>query len=137
MSGQSGEQQGSARGNQQGAGRGGSGSPAIGGPATADEEYRAMLRNLAQVRDAMRGTAAGEDAQNLMDRLATMNSPRSGTELNERIEHMVLPGIERVELQIRRNMEATGQPRDVSGERVPADYADTLAEYFRKLSQTK
>ena len=59
--------------------------------------------------------------------------------LMERLNAQIIPHIEQIELQLRRAMEEkqSGQVKSGAAERVPAGYADAVAEYFRKLSKGK
>jgi hypothetical protein len=59
--------------------------------------------------------------------------------LAERIHAAVVGGIEQIEMELRRKVEKTGDGsvRSQGGEAVPQGYADAVAEYFRKLSQSK
>jgi hypothetical protein len=60
-------------------------------------------------------------------------------ELTQRINREVLPLMERLELELRRKLDEknSDQVRSAGTERVPAGYADAIAEYFRKLSKGK
>ncbi|HZU25672.1 MAG TPA: hypothetical protein VFA04_09125 [Bryobacteraceae bacterium] len=121
----------------QGFGQTGGGRPVLGGSNSPETEYRQMMRDIARMGDTLRGTAAADDSRDLMNQLGWANPPGSDAELNQRIQHVILPGIERMELQLRRSLDAKGQPLDTGGERVPPGYSDALAEYFRRLSQVK
>ncbi len=63
----------------------------------------------------------------------------SSQELQNRLNRTVLPNLEALELQLRKQAEqADGdQVRSGSTDRVPAGYVDAVAEYFRKLSKGK
>lgn len=59
--------------------------------------------------------------------------------LNERIQS-ALAGVEQVEMELRRKVDDAiggGSVRSPGGEKVPQGYADAVAEYYRKLSQSK
>lgn len=60
-------------------------------------------------------------------------------ELQQRIGRTILPQLETLEVQMRRELanEDAGQVRSGGAERAPAGYAESVAEYFRKLSQGK
>ena len=60
-------------------------------------------------------------------------------ELEERLRRQVLPNIEALEVQLRRNLEEQGggQVRSGATDKVPPGYTDAVAEYFRKLSKGK
>jgi hypothetical protein len=56
--------------------------------------------------------------------------------LAERINAAVVPGIEQVEMELRRKVEQSDSSvRSQAGEAVPQGYSDAVAEYFRKLSE--
>jgi hypothetical protein len=58
-------------------------------------------------------------------------------ELVEQLRSQVLAGLEQLELQLRRQLDTqqAGSARTGTPQRVPAGYADAVAEYFRKLSK--
>ena len=59
-------------------------------------------------------------------------------ELADRIGREILPEVERLELMLRRELgQAGSQVRNSASEPVPPGYADSVAEYFRKLSKGK
>ena len=57
----------------------------------------------------------------------------------EQLRTQVLSGLEQIELQIRRKLDDqnVGQVRSGAPNRVPPGYAESVAEYFRRLSQGK
>ena len=58
--------------------------------------------------------------------------------LSDRISREVLPEMERLELELRRELgEGPEQVRNPASDKVPSGYADAVAEYFRKLSKGK
>ena len=63
----------------------------------------------------------------------------SSAELQNRLNREVLPNLESLEVQLRRQVEQQNgdQVRSGSTDKVPAGYADAVAEYFRKLSKGK
>jgi hypothetical protein len=79
------------------------------------------------------------DLQDALTELRKYDPARIGDDplLAERIRNTVLPAIEQLELQLRRKLESkdAGQVRTSSNERVPQGYADSVAEYFRRLSK--
>jgi hypothetical protein len=60
-------------------------------------------------------------------------------ELSQRIGREVIPQMERLELELRRQLDDknSDQVRSAGSEHVPAGYSDAIAEYFRKLSKGK
>jgi hypothetical protein len=58
--------------------------------------------------------------------------------LSERINSAVLTGIEQVEMELRRKVDASDTSvRSQAGDAVPQGYSDAVAQYFRKLSEGK
>lgn len=56
----------------------------------------------------------------------------------EQLHTQMLTSVDKLELQIRRQMDEkqTGQVRTGDALRVPNGYQDSVAEYFRQLSKT-
>ena len=77
------------------------------------------------------------DVQREISRLAVGDI--SSAELQNRLNREVLPNLESLEVQLRRQVEQQDgdQVRSGSTDKVPAGYADSVAEYFRKLSKGK
>ena len=63
----------------------------------------------------------------------------SSQELQNRLNREILPNLEALEVQLRRQADQEGgdQVRSGTTDRVPAGYVDAVAEYFRKLSKGK
>ena len=63
----------------------------------------------------------------------------SSQELQNRLNREILPNLEALELQLRKQTEqdSGGQVRSAATDKVPAGYMDAVAEYFRKLSKGK
>ena len=66
---------------------------------------------------------------------------RFGTDplLAERINSQVVSGLEQIELQLRRKLEEQqgGSVRSGASEAAPPGYANSVADYFKKLSKDK
>lgn len=60
-------------------------------------------------------------------------------DLLERIQGQLLPGVEELELQLRRKLEEKqGEgARSGSNEKTPEGYGEAVAEYFRRLSRSR
>ena len=63
----------------------------------------------------------------------------SSQELQNRLNREILPNLEALEVQLRRQADQEGgdQVRSGTTDKVPAGYADAVAEYFRKLGKSK
>jgi hypothetical protein len=62
-----------------------------------------------------------------------------GPELEERLRRTVLPNLQALEVQLRRQLEESGggQVRSGASDKVPPGYSDAVAEYFRRLGKGK
>ena len=60
-------------------------------------------------------------------------------ELSQRIGREIIPQMERLELELRRQLDEKNadQVRSAGSEHLPPGYSDAIAEYFRKLSKNK
>ena len=98
------------------------------------------LRDLNQVRRLAQGQSdlTGQ-IQQLSDDMRRANAFGNDAELAARIRSQLLPEIERLELELRRKVDQqqSGQVRSAGSDKVPAGYADAVADYFRKLSKSK
>jgi hypothetical protein len=104
--------------------------------------YRESLRDLSQLRQAMRDAPeAARDIQQLIREMQALDPSRfpGNPELLARLRTQVLPVLEQIELQLRRELEENqeGQVRTGASDAVPAGYADAVAEYFRRLSRQR
>ena len=95
-----------------------------------------------QLRQDLQGSdpELSKEAAQLAQDLRQMNlGAASDTEMASRINRQILPELERLELQLRRKLDekGLGQVRSAGSERVPPGYAESVAEYFRKLSKGK
>lgn len=123
-------------------GGGGPANPGYGyadGPVPMEQAYRESLRDLNQLRDFIRDNP---DIQGDYSNLSHALNPgfvTNDAELANRLSHEVLPELERLELDVRRKLEdkSSDQVRSAGTETVPPGYSDAVADYFRKLSQSK
>ena len=113
-------------------------------PSDADVAriYRDSLRDLSDLRRDLAGSpATTRDIQELLAEMQRLDPSRfpGNPELLERLRSEVLPALEQIELQVRRQVEEQqgGQVRNAGGEPVPPGYSGAVAEYFRRLSTTK
>ncbi len=112
-------------------------------PQNFQQSYRDAMQSLQQLQQQMGkdDPNTARDIQGLMrdlrqfDPFTMSNDPL----LSERIQ-AALAGVEQVEMELRRKVDDTtggGSVRSPGGERVPAGYADKVAEYYRKLGKSK
>lgn len=108
-----------------------------------ESAYREGLRDLNEVRRAL-SAEDGETAKEVGDLIRQMQSldPArfpGNPALLEQMRAQLLPNLEQLEIQLRRQIEEKqgGQVRTGTSAPVPAGYADAVAEYFRKLSKGK
>ncbi|MFN3323226.1 MAG: hypothetical protein ACK5AZ_07005 [Bryobacteraceae bacterium] len=112
--------------------------------AGIERTYRESLRDLNQLRQSLRGIegapdGADRDVQELIRQMSQLDPRRfpGNPEMVEQLRTQVLPAIEQLELQLRRQLDEgqSGQVRSGATDRVPPGYADAVAEYFRRLSR--
>ena len=103
-----------------------------------EQGYRESLRDVSQLRDFIR--THPEYSNEVLQLLHTMNPAYvNDAELSQRIGREVIPQMERLELELRRQLDEknSDQVRSAGSEHLPAGYSDAIAEYFRKLSKGK
>ena len=91
---------------------------------------------MGQLRDFIRNHP--EYSNDMLQLLHTMNPAYvNDAELSQRINREVIPQMERLELELRRQLDEKNadQVRSAGAEHVPAGYSDAIAEYYRKLSK--
>jgi hypothetical protein len=148
--GQTGQSGQSGNGNQSGPnsgyapyGGGGPVTPGTGygveGPASVEQAYRESLRDLNQIRDFVRQNPDIQGDYSNLSRALNPGFLSNDAELSNRLSHEVLPELERLELDVRRKLDDknSDQVRSAGSESVPAGYSDAVADYFRRLSQSK
>jgi hypothetical protein len=112
-------------------------------PEAAARAYRDALRELSQMRQSMTGENAEstKELQALIQEMQRLDPRRfpGNPELIDRMLTTVVPSIEQLELQLRRQSEdkQLGDVRSGASDKVPQGYSDAVAEYFRKLSKGK
>ena len=129
-------------------GQGGDGGPSgignRGGPGPVaphngmEQGYRESLRDASQLREFIR--THPEYSKDVLQLLHAMNPAYvNDAELSQRISREVIPQMERLELELRRQLDDknSDQVRSAGSEHVPPGYSDAIAEYFRKLSKGK
>jgi hypothetical protein len=108
--------------------------------ADIERAYQEALRDLNELRQTVKGEPGPlgdiRDLQRELDRLDPRRFPGNPAMLEE-LHSQVLASMDKLELQIRREMDdkQSGQVRTGDAQRVPDGYQDSVAEYFRRLSQ--
>jgi hypothetical protein len=115
---------------------------ADGTPEGFDRTYRDGIRDLSQLRGLLAGDPElSRGVQGLLREMQGVDPARfaGDRDLLERIQGQLLPGVEELELQLRRKLEEKqGEgARSGSNEKTPEGYGDAVAEYFRRLSRSR
>jgi hypothetical protein len=103
-----------------------------------EQGYRESLQDMSQLRDFIR--THPEYSNEVLQLLhAASQAYVNDAELSQRIGREVIPQMERLELELRRQLDEknSDQVRSAGSEHVPVGYSDAIAEYFRKLSKGK
>ena len=108
--------------------------------ADIERAYQEALRDLEELRQTVRGEPGPlGDIQDLLRELNRLDPRRfpGNPAMIEQLHTQVLTGVDKLELQIRRQMDEKqpGQVRTGDALRVPDGYQDSVAEYFRRLSK--
>jgi hypothetical protein len=117
-------------------------TPGVVQPQEFQNTYQQALRSLQQLQQQTgNDTEMSKDLQNLIREMQRTNPYTYANDplLNERINQALLGNVQQVEMELRRKLEeANGSSvRSPGSEKVPAGYADKVAEYYRKLSKGK
>jgi hypothetical protein len=104
--------------------------------------YQDTMRDLTQLRQYFSGDPqASADVQDLIRQMSQLDPSRFADNalVLERIRNVILPNVEQLEVQVRRQLdeEQGGQVRNAGSEPVPPGYSDAVADYFRRLSKSK
>jgi hypothetical protein len=117
----------------------GGGDTAPTSPAEMERMIRETMRELSDLRRNFGPeTDMGRQVGALMRELDPSAFPLAGPELQARLQRVVLPSMEELELQLRQKANnQNGEVRNSAGDPVPPGYADRVADYFRRLSGGK
>lgn len=113
-----------------------------------ERTYREGVRDLQQLRQAIgqQGNQAGnqeltKDVEALIRQMQQIDPSKfpGNPELVERIRSQVLPAMEQLETQLRRQVEEqnTGQVKTGTSGKIPQGYSEAVAEYYRRLGKVK
>lgn len=122
-----------------------------GGLNGMERTYREGLRDLQQLRQAIgqqqqgqqnsNGDDLGKDVEALIRQMQQIDPSKfpGNPALVERIRSQVLPAMEQLEVQLRRQVEEqnSGQVKTGTGGKIPQGYSEAVAEYYRRLGKVK
>ena len=107
--------------------------------ADIDRAYQEAMRELSQLRQSVQGQPGPlSDIQDLMRELQRLDPKRfpGNPAMLDELHAQVLATVDRIELQLRRDLDSqnSGQIRSGDSLPVPSGYQSAVAEYFRRLS---
>jgi len=107
-----------------------------------ERTYREAQRDLGRLREGLGDNPEiARDVQDLIRQMQRIDPGKFADDpvLLGRINSQILAGLEQIELQLRRKVEEQqgGNVRSGASEKAPDGYANSIAEYFRKLSKEK
>ncbi len=120
---------------------GNGGAPRPDGPSLAgvEQAYRDGMRELNQVgREMGENPEVAREVQSLIREMQRLNPSnfKGNPEMVEQLRTQVLANLEQIELQLRRKLdEQSSQVRSNPSRAVPQGYAESVADYFRRLSR--
>jgi hypothetical protein len=116
-------------------------------PTNAERIMRDGVRNLSELGQMLRANPEvpreiSRDVQDLLREMQQVDPARLNGASAERIDQILgqlVGGAEQIELELRRLAEAkqAGSVRSGASQPVPAGYAESVAEYFRRLAKQK
>ncbi len=119
---------------------GGVAAPANSPPVFDQHSYDDTLRSLNQLRQSVRDDPeSAKQVQELIQEMAKLDPSRfpGNPALVEQLHSQVLADVDKLELQLRRQLDdnQTGQIRSGDTKSVPQGYEESVAEYYRRLSK--
>jgi hypothetical protein len=122
--------------------RGGSPVQPDNSPIPPQRAYDDSMRDLNQLRQAVRDDPDMErQVQELIRQMERLDPSRfpGNPALVEQLHSQVLADVDKLELQLRRQLDdkQSGQVRSGDIRSVPAGYEDSVADYYRRLSKNK
>jgi hypothetical protein len=120
--------------------RGGSPNPPDNSPVPPQRAYDDSLRDLNQLRQAVReDPEMAKQVQELIQEMERLDPSRfpGNPALVEQLHSQVLADVDKLELQLRRQLDDkdSGQVRSGDTKTVPQGYEESVAEYYRRLSK--
>ena len=108
-------------------------------PEALDSLYREGLRDMIRMRESVNDPDVQREIQALINEMRALDPKRfpGNPALLERVHSDMRDNLQKLELVLRRKLEDVKgtSVRSGAGDKVPAGYADSVAEYFRKLSK--
>jgi hypothetical protein len=109
-------------------------------PIPPQRAYDETLRDLNQLRQAVReNPETAKEVQDLIQEMARLDPSRfpGNPALVEQLHSQVLADVDKLELQLRRQLDDkdSGQVRSGDTKTVPQGYEEPVAEYYRRLSK--
>jgi hypothetical protein len=109
-------------------------------PIPTQRAYEDTLRDLNQLRQAVReDPETAKQVQDLIQEMARLDPSRfpGNPALVEQLHSQVLADVDKLELQLRRQLDDkdSGQVRSGDTKTVPQGYEEPVAEYYRRLSK--
>jgi hypothetical protein len=110
-------------------------------PVPTQRAYDDTLRDLNQLRQAVRDDPeSAKEVQQLIQEMERLDPSRfpGNPALVEQLHSQVLADVDKLELQLRRQLDDkdAGQVRSGDTKTVPQGYEESVAEYYRRLSKT-
>jgi len=110
-------------------------------PIPTQRGYEDTLRDLNQLRQAVRDDPeSAKEVQQLIQEMERLDPSRfpGNPALVEQLHSQVLADVDKLELQLRRQLDDkdAGQVRSGDTKTVPQGYEESVAEYYRRLSKT-
>jgi len=110
-------------------------------PVPPQRAYDDTLRDLNQLRQAVReDPESAKEVQDLIQEMEKLDPSRfpGNPALVEQLHSQVLADVDKLELQLRRQLDDkdAGQVRSGDTNTVPQGYEESVAEYYRRLSKT-
>lgn len=112
---------------------------ASGNPADTERMYRQGMRELGQLRQMIKGDShATKEVQDLTQQMQQLDPSRfpGNPAMVEQMYREVLSSVDRIQLQLQRDG-APPEARTGKPYAVPAGYQDSVAEYYRRLSENR
>ena len=121
---------------------GGRAAPPDNSPIPPQRAYQESLRDLNQLRqEVQQDPEMAREIQDLIHQMERLDPSRfpGNPALVEQLHTQVLATVDKLELQLRRQLDdkQSGQVRSGDTRPVPAGYEDSVAEYYRRLSKSK